>query len=1138
MLQIAAAAECAVVSWWLFVTLLLVCLPNSAAAQDRRRTLRSPGLILETGAPTAATTSLVLTRDGKYLLAAGDDKVVRQWPIDKEGKLNRDQAQVFRWAIYREQRGSIYALALSPDAQQQYLAIAGFGLRNGSLCLIDRTTGRVAAGVTEPVQGSVVNRVAFSPSGQAVAYGTSSGTVHLWKPHAGKNAVSELGSHGEGAGWIRGLAYLAEERLISVADDGSVRQWNPRQADAGAKSVESLQLQLVRDTAVSADGRLLAATGKRRADGRWCLEVRSLDDGQARTALLENGLYPFHVAFHPEGHKVAVGVHGNPESDVLYKPVRPFVSVYDLTDDKFQTEDLPKPSAVVDALAFSPDGSKLVVAGGDNYELRVWDLGKKTAADEVPSPGASVWQVALSPDGKQLGFRQQRNDDPPSVNAWGGGSWRVFDLSRRHWATDVAVARFEPILARSRSESGQWVVEQDGKDRFVWRVRHQRTRKVFPLPLDRDRDLEPRCYTFLGARDGGPERLVVGHQWGMSLFSLDSGQGPALERLFVGHQGEVTSVVASADETILISGSRDQTIAAWTLADWPHQRELGTSFARTGGDLVVRDVAAGSPGWEAGLMPGDALLRLASGGKLVEGGVAEWGRVVDSPTPGQELYFEVRRQGEAEPVKMLTTVRQRPLWRFFPTRGQEWVLWRWRDFFYDCSTQGDDLIGWQVNGDVDETPTFTRAEQNRERFHRPDKVDELLTQTRSDPEQVAVPELVQPRVELSIVRKPNGEFDATVEAAARDELLITEPMEVTLWINDYKFRQWKRPAVPFKQTLTISGDNLRSGDNGDNGGNRIIAQAYTKYGVRGDSKEALLPATPAAGKPRLIGLAIGINDYSRAAPASSRGNRWSSLNFAAEDAEAIGEMLNVQKLTGAFAEVRVGVLTDRQASRDAIIEQLRQVAHAVRPDDLFTLFMAGHGWAQEMGTDSYGPASFAFVTPEFDVKQSLQSGLRFCLQGAEEAADETLFELLAKIPCRKLVLLDCCHSGGSTAMIRDLTPSRVGPIVMVACDKDENAWELIFKGHGAFTSSVLETLGEQFDEADLNSDRILNAGELTQRVTKRVPSLIEASRILLEVLGLGAGEKQRPQVSLPNDGETTKLFGKHVSSRLPNMIGD
>ena len=75
---------------------------------------------------------------------------------------------------------------------------------------------------------------------------------------------------------------------------------------------------------------------------------------------------------------------------------------------------------------------------------------------------------------------------------------------------------------------------------------------------------------------------------------------------------------------------------------------------------------------------------------------------------------------------MLTTVRQRPLWRFFATSDDEWVLWRWRDFFYDTSTRGDSYIGWQVNGDVDETPEFHEAEKFRERFHQPEKISDLI----------------------------------------------------------------------------------------------------------------------------------------------------------------------------------------------------------------------------------------------------------------------------------------------------------------------------------------------------------------------------------------------------------------------------
>ena len=96
------------------------------------------------------------------------------------------------------------------------------------------------------------------------------------------------------------------------------------------------------------------------------------------------------------------------------------------------------------------------------------------------------------------------------------------------------------------------------------------------------------------------------------------------------------------------------------------------------------------------------------------------------------------------------------------------MLWRWRDFFYDCSTRGDDQIGWQINGDVDETPVFVKAEQFRRRFHRPDKLEKLLSQMVSQPERVAAADLAPPRVTLETtpVRGDAG-LEVTIRAAVQ-----------------------------------------------------------------------------------------------------------------------------------------------------------------------------------------------------------------------------------------------------------------------------------------------------------------------------------------------------------------------------------
>ena len=99
----------------------------------------------------------------------------------------------------------------------------------------------------------------------------------------------------------------------------------------------------------------------------------------------------------------------------------------------------------------------------------------------------------------------------------------------------------------------------------------------------------------------------------------------------------------SRDHRILISASRDQTISAWSLADWPNQAELGVAFTAKNGRLKVTAVASGSPGWEAGLSPDDEVMLFAYDGKQVEGDVEEMHRILRDPTPGRQIYLKVKR---------------------------------------------------------------------------------------------------------------------------------------------------------------------------------------------------------------------------------------------------------------------------------------------------------------------------------------------------------------------------------------------------------------------------------------------------------------------------------------------------------------
>src|SRR5262249_31377823 len=150
------------------------------------------------------------------------------------------------------------------------------------------------------------------------------------------------------------------------------------------------------------------------------------------------------------------------------------------------------------------------------------------------------------------------------------------------------------------------------------------------------------------------------------------------------------------EQTWFVSGGTDHTVAAWSLVDWKSEPSLGAKFAERGGNLVVTAVDTGSPGWEAGLRVGDVIDLLAVDGALVfdrrpdfktfgavETALAE----LKAPRSRVELYFGIAGQGGAKGRETLTSVRQRPLWKWFPAfdnqnRMNDWVVWMWQGSYY------------------------------------------------------------------------------------------------------------------------------------------------------------------------------------------------------------------------------------------------------------------------------------------------------------------------------------------------------------------------------------------------------------------------------------------------------------------------
>ncbi len=1088
--------------------------PGQEAAKDLRLLGLSTELIVETGSRTAACDVLTFSPDGKFLFAAGDDKAVRVWPFDdRTGGLNADEVQALRWATYREQRGSIYAMAL--DRQAGRVAVAGYGVRQGSVAVLDRD-GNVKHGVdaaaTGPLAPVTVWAMAFAPSGRRLVYGGGDGSVWAWEPGAGKPL--RLGVHpGRDGGTfnpVRLVVFTGENEVLTVAADGWACGWDARRPSAADKRFRFDVINMAA-AAVDPRKRWVAAVGQDR--NARLVEVRSVATGRGKRMWVPEGSdrnnYPRCVAFDARAERLAVGYYSIPKGAPFYKIVGGGVALFDLTRNEPRPSQGPPSTHYPEALAFHPGGQYLAVAGGENHEVTVWDLDRMQAPlSRIAGPGHTLWGVGLSPDRRFLGFLDRRQKDPPAPNRRGQGAWRVFDLEKRTWAEENHRKAFAPTPPRETAVG--WSVVPDRTDAHVWSVRHTGG-KTFKLPLDRDRDKMPRCYTFLGGGDD-PVRLAVGHYWGASVFELRD-DGPKLVRKFVGHQGEVMALAPSANGDLLVTAGRDQTVACWRLTPWLFHGELGARVVAEDGPPVVQDVAPGSPAWEAKLLKGDEVVTLVvdrtemvynrEAFELLgrdhppRGTPADALKAIRDLVPGKELYFRVRRAGEKKILDLLTTVRQRPVWRFFPTQDNEWVLWRYHDFHYDTSTNGDSFVGWQLSGDVTARPVFDKAEQLRERFHNPEKVAEIVKGL-ADPERVSVVDLQPPRVSVRASQKrvTDGDVSVVVIAETAGDKDAHHLGEVALWVNDYKVDEWKATDPKrFRREVTIPNRVLRRGTN------VITAQGFNKVRARRDAEDEVECGRPAR-KPNLYLLAAGVGDYQA-----------DYLSKLAASVDADGVSAAWGKQAGKFyGRIVPDVLKDRQVTPEAVLAALRRVGRQAGPDDVLLLFIGGHGTsdkdipaalkspsvikslvARQRKVELLEPPpenTFVFCTFNFDVQRPLATGL----------TSEAIYKALAGVACRKVVMLDTCHSGTlSRDPVRTLAPEAMGPVIFSACSPKQLANEskilgLVYtqgKVQGLFSIALVLALGREFDDADRNKDGNLDASELDRHIRQRVVDMME-----------------------------------------------
>src|SRR5262245_2235706 len=192
-----------------------------------RRERREPSIILNTGGRTGTCDVLKFTPDGRYLLAAGDDKVVTVYPVIEEKRLDSAGVKYLRWPAWREQRGALYAMDISPDGK--LVAVGGVGLLDSTVAVIDRESEKIVHFVDlrrTKENLYAVMALAFSPDGKQLAAGMGSGAVCIWNFRDPPEIIGRHKPNNNGLfNRVRALMIDNEGVVHSVSQSGIVETW-------------------------------------------------------------------------------------------------------------------------------------------------------------------------------------------------------------------------------------------------------------------------------------------------------------------------------------------------------------------------------------------------------------------------------------------------------------------------------------------------------------------------------------------------------------------------------------------------------------------------------------------------------------------------------------------------------------------------------------------------------------------------------------------------------------------------------------------------------------------------------------------------------------------------------------------------
>jgi len=497
---------------------------------------KPPILQIDTGGHKSLIRDVTFTKDGRYVVSAGDDKVVRVWDLE-----TGETVRTLRGQIGAGDEGMIYAMALSPD--ERWLAVGGWMLNN-EIRLYNFSTGKLVTLLKGHT--NVVNGLAFSPDSRYLVSGGADNNAIIWEippsPHFSKGGtiLHTLKGH---TNYIYAVAFTPDsKRVVTGSDDHSLRLWRVKNGEL----ISKLQGHSDKVNAVAIspiDGTIASGSDDH------TIRIWDGETGQFIKTLANQGTQIGSLSFSPDGSYLVSGVSSVPTNCHLWSyPSGKEIVTYKQHDN------------IVLATAISADGRWVATGGGNDRAIHILNLRDGTVKQRLRGVGASIWAVGFSEDGKYIGWGKTWTQHNPA-KGYGPLEYHLrLPSSDRILGTPKQIrGDFNYLRAKDKWQDWSLSHRKGGDYGYdaILDIKNQ-NRTIASIEREPHEGYGHYSYTFTPNGQtiisGGANGYITAYQRNGSKIGD-----------YIGHTSVVWAVAVSADGRFLLSGSGDQTVRLWNV---------------------------------------------------------------------------------------------------------------------------------------------------------------------------------------------------------------------------------------------------------------------------------------------------------------------------------------------------------------------------------------------------------------------------------------------------------------------------------------------------------------------------------------------------------------------------------------------